>query len=146
MNIVMSKSVSEMLKSLIEQYDFNTNTLSRYLGLSVEQIEGIAQGNIDCLPTEFAAHNQILTKIGFLYFSPIQNEDLKLSGFLEVLIQHHNLSKKTIAKMAGVEVGDIEKMVVNPPARVDIETKYKIATTVMGLRFFLKDCEPPIGS
>lgn len=27
---------------------------------------------------------------------------------------------------------------------VDTETKYKITTTVMSLRFFLKDCEPPI--
>ena len=143
MNIVMSKSISEMVESLIELYDFNKNTLSRYLGISVEQIVDIAHGNIGCLP---AVHNQILAKIGFLYFSPIQNEDQKLSGFLEVLIQYHNLSKKTIAKMAGVEVSDIEKMLLNPPAEVDIETKYKIATTVMGLRFFLKDCEPPIGS
>ena len=48
--------------------------------------------------------------------------------------------------MAGVEVCDIEKMLSNPPAEIDIETKYKIAVTVMALRFFLKDCEPPIGS
>ena len=138
----MVKDISEMLKSLIEVYDFNKNTLSKYLGISVEQIEGIAQGNTDCFPTEFT----VLSKIGFLYFSPVQDEDLKLSGFLEVLISYHNLSKKTIAKMAGVEVSDIEKMLSNPPAKIDIETKYKIATTVMALRFFLKDCEPPIGN
>ncbi len=146
MKIVMGKDISEMLKSLIELYDFNKNTLSKYLGISVEQIDGIAQGNKDCLPKELAFHNQVLTKIGFLYFSPIQGEDLKLNGFLEVLIFHHNLSKKTIAKMAGVEVSDIEKILSNPPQEVEIETKYKIATTVMALRFFLKDCEPPIGS
>ena len=144
--IVMSKDISEMLKTLVESYDFNKNTLSKYLGISGEQIEGIAQGNTDCLPKEFAARNQILAKIGLLYFSPIQDEDLKLRGFLEVLILYHNLSKGTIAKMAGVEVSEIEKLLSNPPAKVEIETKYKIATNIMALRLFLKDCEPPIGS
>ncbi len=142
---VKGVDISEMLKSLIESYDFNKNTLSKYLGISEERIEGIAQGNLDCLPREFAVRNQILAKIGFLYFGPIQDEDLKLSGFLEVLIFYHNLSKKTIAKMAHVEESDIEKMLSNPPEKVDIATKYKIATTVMGLRWFLKDFEPPIG-
>lgn len=146
MKIVMGKSISEMLKTLIEVYSFNINTLSKYLGISAEQIDSIAQGNMDSLLTGAAARNQILAKIGFLYFSPIQDEDLKLSGFLEVLILYHGLAKKTIAKMAGVEVSDIQKMLSNPPEKVDIETKYKIATTVMALRFFLKDCEPPIGN
>ena len=143
--IVKGVDISEMLKSLIESYDFNKNTLSKYLGISEEQIEDIVRGNTDCLPKEFAVRNQILAKIGFLYFGPIQDEDLKLSGFLEVLISYHNLSKKTIAKMAHVEESDIERMLSNPPEKVDIATKYKIATTVMGLRWFLKDFEPPIG-
>lgn len=144
--IAIGKDISEMLKSLIELYDFNKNTLSKYLGISEEQIEGIAQGNADCLPDDFAIRNQILAKIGFLYFGHIQDEDIKLSGFLEVLVLYHNLSKKTIAKMAHVEVSDIEKMLSNPPEKVDITAKYKIATTVMGLRWFLKDYEPPIGN
>lgn len=144
MKAAMSADISEMLKTLFDLYDFNKNTLSKYLGISVEQIEGIAQGNTDCLPKEPALHNQILTKIAFLYFSPIQDEDLKLSGFLEVLISYHNLSKGTIAKMAGVEVSEIEKLLSDPPQKVGIETKYKIATNIMALRFFLKECEPPI--
>lgn len=49
--------------------------------------------------------------------------------------------KKTIAKMAGVEECDIAKIVSNPPKKVSEEIKYKIAVTVMSLRFFLKDCE-----
>ena len=50
---VKGVDISEMLKSLIESYDFNKNTLSKYLGISEERIEGIAQGNLDCLPREF---------------------------------------------------------------------------------------------
>lgn len=137
-------SISEMLNSLIELYDFNKNTLSKYLGISVEQIEIIAQGNVDCLPKEPTYCSRLLTKVGFLYFSVIENKDLKLSAFLEVLISYHSLSKKSIAEMAGVKTNDIDKMLSNSAKNVDIETKYKIAVTVMALRFFLKDCEPTI--
>lgn len=142
--MVTMKNISEMLKSLIEFYDFNNDTLSKYLGVSAEQIESIAQGNVDCLPDEPDFCTHILTKIGFLYFGATEDKDLKLSGFLEVLISYHNLSKNTIAKMAGVEIGDIDKILSNNFKEVEIETKYNIAAAVMALRFFLKDCEPSI--
>ncbi len=137
-------SISEMLNSLIELYDFNKNTLSKYLGISIEQIETIAQGNVDCLPKEPTYCNRLLTKVGFLYFSVIENKDLKLSAFLEVLISYHNLSKKSIAEMAGVKISVIDEILSNSTKNIDIEAKYKIAITVMTLRFFLKDCEPSI--
>ena len=46
-----------------------------------------------------------------------------------------------VAKMAGVEVKNIERMVSNPPRKVSEDIKYKVAVTVMSLRLFLKDCE-----
>ena len=49
-----------------------------------------------------------------------------------------------IAKMADVEEQDIDRLLANPPEKVEIEVKYKIAVTVMELRFWLKDCELPI--
>ncbi len=44
----------------------------------------------------------------------------------------------TIAKMAGVEEKDIDRLLANPPEKVEIEVKYKIAVTVMELRYLLK--------
>ena len=46
--------------------------------------------------------------------------------------------------MACVEEQDIDRLLANPPEKVEIEVKYKIAVTVMELRFWLKDCESPI--
>ena len=46
-----------------------------------------------------------------------------------------------VVKMAGVEVKNIERMLSNPPRKVSEDIKYKVAVTVMSLRFFLKDCE-----
>ena len=43
--------------------------------------------------------------------------------------------------MAGVETSDIEKILSDPSEKVPGEVKFKIAVTVMALRFFLKDCE-----
>ena len=142
--MVKMASISEMLKNLIGEYQFNINTLSKYLGLSEEQIHLVVNGNVDCLPQDNSIRSKILTKIGFLYFGIVDDKDMKLSAFLEVLISYHNLSKQTIAEMAEVEVSDIENVLSNPIGEIAIEVKYRIAITVMQLRFFLKECEPPL--
>ena len=36
--------------------------------------------------------------------------------------------------MAGVEENDIDRLLANPPEKIEIEVKYKIAVTVMELR------------
>lgn len=43
------ENVSEKVKTLLEKYEFNVNTLAKYLGLSVEQINDIANGNLQCV-------------------------------------------------------------------------------------------------
>ena len=64
--------------------------------------------------------------------------------WLELLVSYYGISKLTIAKMAGVEENDIDRLLANPLEKIEIEVKYKIAVTVMELRFWLKDCESPI--
>lgn len=93
------------------------------------------------MPDEPTYRFQIFNKIMFLYASATKDKDLKLRAFLQVLISEHKLSKQTIAKMADVEIKDIEKFLSYPPQKIAAEVKYKIAVTVMALRFFLKDCE-----
>ena len=63
---------------------------------------------------------------------------------LEAIISYHDISKLTIAKMAGVKEKDIDRLLANPPEKVGIEVKYKIVVMVMELRLWLKDCELPI--
>ena len=64
--------------------------------------------------------------------------------WLELLVSYYGISKLMIAKMAGVEEKDIDRLLANPPEKIEIEVKYKIAVTIMELRFWLKDCESPI--
>ncbi len=120
-------NVLEQLKSLIASYNFNVDTLSKYLELSVEQIKELAQGNIDVLPDENIYRFQVFNKIQCLYMSAMEDKDLKLNAFLKVLISQHNLSKKTIAKMAGVETNDIEMILSDPPKRMESDKLSAIA-------------------
>ena len=120
-----------MLTSLIEEYRFNKNTLSKYLEITEETIDGVVMGNVECLPDDPALRLKILSEAGFLYFGAIEDKDRQLSGFLEVLVYYYGISKLTIAKMAGVEENDIDRLLANPPEKIEIEVKYKIAVTVM---------------
>lgn len=142
--MVEKDNVIEQLKALITTYGFNKNTLSQYLELPLNGIEDLSNGNIDFLPDDCLDRFKLFNKISFLYLSATEDKDLKLTAFLQVLLSHHGLSKKTVAAMAGVETEEIERLLSNPPQKVSEEIKYKIAVTVMSLRFFLKDCEPQI--
>ena len=143
-NMNEKDNVTEQLKELITIHGFNKNTLSQYLGLPLDSIEDLSNGNIDFLPDDCFITVYSFNKISFLYASATEDKDLKLTAFLQVLLSHHGLSKKTVAAMAGVETKDIERLLSNPPKKVSEEIKFKIAVTVMSLRFFLKDCEPQL--
>ena len=131
----------EQLKVLISAYCFNKNTLSLYLGLSSDQVECLAEGNVDFLPDEPLYRYQLFNKNAFLYLFSTDDKDLKLSSFLDVLISYHGLSKSTLAKMAGVEIMDIESNLINSSYKVAEDVKFRVAMTSMAMRCFLKDCE-----
>ena len=134
-------NVADQLKELLDIYEFSMDTLSKYLQLPVEQIRKLSKGDVGFLPEDPIYRFNIFNKITFLYLSAVEDKDLKLCAFLKVLVSYHGLSKRAVAKMAGVEVKNIERMLSNPPKKVPEDIKYKVAVTVMSLRFFLKDCE-----
>ena len=134
------EDVAGKVTALIEKYEFDVSPLARYLGLSREQVNNIAHGKMEGL----LAQRKVLDKIMFLYAVACEDADLKTSSFLEVLVSCHHLSPTAIAKMSGVDVADVEKMLSGLSAEVDIHSKYEIAVTAMALRFFMKDCEPTI--
>ena len=139
--MIQKDNVTEQLKELLDTFEFSMDTLSKYLQLPAEQIKKLSEGDVIFLPEEPMYRFNLFNKISFLYFSAVEDKDLKLCAFLKVLVSYHGLSKWAIAKMAGVEVKDIEKMLSNPPQKVSEDIKYIVAVTVMSLRFFLKDCE-----
>ena len=133
--------ITEQLKCLIEDYDFNIETLSKYLKLDNNQINLLANGDVNFLPNDNEYRYNLFNKISFLYCSAIDEKDFKLDAFLKVLLSYHNISKKTISKMSGVDIKEIDKFLLLNKGKISVEDKYKLAITIMSLRFFLKDIE-----
>ena len=133
--------ITEQLKCLIEDYGFNVETLSKYLKLDDNQINLLANGDVNFLPNDNEYRFNLFNKISFLYCSAIDEKDFKLDAFLKVLLSYHNISKKTISKMSGVDIKEIDKFLSLKKSKISVEDKYKLAITIMSLRFFLKDIE-----
>ena len=133
--------ITEQLKNLIKDYDFNVETLSKYLELDKNQINQLVDGNISFLPNDNEYRFNLFNKISFLYYTAIDEKDVKLDAFLKVLLSYHNISKKTISKMSGVDIKEIDKFLSSKKSKISVEDKYKLAITTMSLRFFLKDVE-----
>ena len=133
--------ITEQLKNLIKDYDFNVETLSKYLELDKNQINQLVDGNISFLPNDNEYRFNLFNKISFLYCSTIDEKDVKLDAFLKVLLSYHNISKKTISKMSGVDIKEIDKFLLLNKGKISAQDKYKLAITIMSLRFFLKDIE-----
>lgn len=134
--------IADWLKALIKDYDFNLETLSRYLALTHEQITQLSDGKMDFLLEEDLDKGCLFGKVAALYLSAVEDKDIKLAGFLDVLVTYHHVLQKTIARMAGVEERDIEHILQGTSGSVDENVKYRVAVTVMSLRFALKDNEP----
>lgn len=130
------------LRKLLEEYHFNVETLAKYLSVSVESVYEIARGNMEKLPADFMERTRIINKIMFLSIVSEDEPDIKVKAFLETLLSYHQLSKETIAKMAEIEIADIDIFLGDGCEKMDAEIKYKIASVTMALRFFLKDNEP----
>lgn len=144
MRMNQQEHVVQLLNELITTYRFNINTLSKYLELPPSQLECLSQGDSGFYPKDPVSQCNLFHKVLLLHASAAENKDRKLCAFLKVLISYHGLSLETIAKMAGVETKELEPLLSDSPDRVSEGTKYKVAVTVMALRFFLKDCEPTL--
>ena len=47
--MIKTKNISEMLTFLIEEYRFNKNTLSKYLEITEETIDGVVMGKLSII-------------------------------------------------------------------------------------------------
>ena len=75
-----------------------------------------------------------------------QNNSVNIAEGQSIRVNGGHVLTVTVhgVEVSGVEENDIDRLLANPPEKIEIEVKYKIAVTVMELRFWLKDCESPI--
>lgn len=67
-------NVTEQLKVLLEEYDFNVETLSKFLEISVAQIRTLAEGNVAFLKALISYHG--LSKKTIAKMADVDERDL----------------------------------------------------------------------
>ena len=136
------ENISPRVRNLLEEYHFNAETLAKYLSISVESVYDLAKGRTEILSADSRKGIRIMNKIMFLDTITPEETDVRVQAYLDTLLSYHKLSKETLAKMAGIEIADIDAFLSDECEKMDAEIKYKIASATMALRFFLKDNEP----
>ena len=132
----------EMLSTLMNDYGMNTECLSRLLGVKRDLIKDYKEHKGE-MPTEFTERCSFMNLLLMLYVIPNEEPDFKCKAFLEVLIHTHKISTFTIAKFAKIKKQDVLDF-INDSRKVPIETKYRLASVIMTLRFIFKAIEPKI--
>lgn len=131
---------TRQLKALLPLYDFKTDRLAPYLGVTAEQVLQIAEGDAGALPEEPDARQKAIRRIRFLHYCAIERK-LDPGNFLKMLTTRGKLPKETIAKFADVQVEDIDRMLADPAGEMESEAKEKITVAMLALRFFLREKE-----
>ncbi|MEN8076382.1 HTH domain-containing protein [Clostridioides difficile] len=142
MNIIKVDSdyIENILDILIVEYDFNIDTLSNLLNVEKDIIKNYKKYE-KSISYDAAHLSSIINKILMLYNITNTDADFKFRAYLYVLVDYHNISSKTIAKMANIEEKEVLDF-INEKDTISIDTRYKLASVIMNLRFMLKDIEP----
>jgi hypothetical protein len=134
---ITKKSTMETLGILIGKYKFNIDVLSKLLNVKKEVILAKDEKK---LFENFEDYVRITNLVLMLELIGKDDADFKIGAFLQVLLDYHDISAETISLISGVKEKEVVDLVENPDL-VPLENKYKIAKTVMSLRFFLKELE-----
>lgn len=135
------RQIDDMLCTLKQVYHLEDRTLCTLLGVDAAVINDFPN-HMDAFqtPVEFRRFSDRLL---MLHSVAYDEPDFKVAAYLQVLLNYHHISKKSVAAFAGVTEEDITAF-LNDGANVPTEKKYRIANTVMCLRFLFKEAEPAL--
>ena len=138
-------TITEMIQILMQDYGFPEEVLARHFRLTAEQLEQLLSGDPDGLPGDPAERYRAQSRISRLYFGVCESREQKLSGYLEVLLSYHGLSRETVARAAQVPSEAVERA-LDPETLpfLDPEVRYCLAAAVMVLRFLFREDEPTL--
>ena len=138
-------TIPEMVQILMREYGFSEEVLARHCHLTAEQLEGLLSGGLSALPEDPVERYRVQARISLLYFGISESRERTLSGYLEVLLTHHGLSRETVARAAQIPAEAVGAA-LSPEAlsSLDPEVRYRLAAAVMVLRFLFREDEPPL--
>ena len=132
----------KMMDELIEEYRMSEKSLSRVLGVDKRIIENRHKASFT-LPDSPDKYRSFLNRLLMLRFLPDDSPDLRVRAFLEVLLREHRMSAASVARISGLTEQDVLAF-LRQDEGVSAETKYRIASAVMVLRFLFQAAEPEL--
>lgn len=130
--------IREKLLIAIKEYKITLDTLNKVTEIEINWLSDYTNEKKELadLPSEkyfLLSHLTIFLSEGI----KMVNEDERIKGVIDVLIQIFGLKYETLSLYSGLEKQDIENF-MKDTTLIDYEKKYKLATTSMMLHYLFK--------
>ena len=133
--------IRERLMTVVQKYKITYDTLQKVTGIDTDWLMEYTENNRELY---FLSHETMgrLTEIMGLLVDGMQlvNEDERIKGVIDVLIQIFGLTHETLSLYTGIEEQEIRIFLENPNS-LEYEQKYKLATVSMFLHYIVKPNE-----
>ena len=133
--------IRERLMTAVQKYKITYDTLQKVTGIDADWLMEYTEKN---RVLYFLSHETMgrLTEIVGLLVDGMQlvNEDERIKGIIDVLMQIFGLTHETLSLYTGIEEQEIRIFLENPNS-LEYEQKYKLATVSMFLHYIFKPNE-----
>ncbi len=130
--------IREKLLLAINKYEITLETLNKITQIDIDWLSDYINENKKISDLSIDKYELFCNIIAMLSDGmTIINEDERVKGIIDVLVQAFGLKYETISLYSGLEKHDIECF-MQDSTTIDYEKKYKLATAVMMLHYLFK--------
>ena len=133
--------IRERLMTAFQKYKITYDTLQKVTGIDTDWLMEYTEKNRELYSLSHETMGRLTETVGLLVDGmQLVNEDERIKGIIDVLIQIFGITQETLSLYTGIEKQEIRIFMENPTS-LDYEKKYKLATVSMFLHYIVKPNE-----
>ena len=133
--------IRERLMTAVREYRITYDTLQKVTGIDASWLMEYTEKNRELYSLSHETLGRLTEIMGLLVDGmQLVNEDERIKGIIDVLIQIFGITQETLSLYTGIEEQEIRIFMENPTS-LDYEKKYKLATVIMFLHYIFKPNE-----
>ena len=133
--------IRERLMTAVQKYKITYDTLQKVTGIDTDWLMEYTEKNRELYSLSHETMGRLTEIMGLLVDGmQLVNEDERIKGVIDVLMQIFGLTHETLSLYTGIEEQEIRIFMENPTS-LDYEKKYKLATVSMFLHYIVKPNE-----
>ena len=130
--------IRERLMTVVQKYKITYDTLQKVTGIDASWLMEYTEKNRELYSLSHETMGRLTETVGLLVDGmQLVNEDERIKGVIDVLIQIFGITQETLSLYTGIEKQEIRIFMENPTS-LDYEKKYKLATVSMFLHYIFK--------